>query len=81
MAKGKNTKVKKNNKNKKDNQKGSRFIKFFKDVWKELKKVNWPSRKELMQHTAVVIASIAIVAIVVWIMDLGLGSMLNMILG
>ncbi|RBP44865.1 preprotein translocase subunit SecE [Garciella nitratireducens] len=78
MAKGKKAKVK--NKKKK-NKNGLGLVAFLKSVWKELKKVNWPSRKELIQHTGVVIVSIAIVAIVVWIMDLGLSSILNMILG
>lgn len=75
MAKGN-----KNNKKKKGSSKGSRITKFFKGVFHELKKVNWPSRKELMQHTGVVIASIAVVTLIVWVMDLGLGSMLDLIL-
>lgn len=75
MAKGN-----KNNKAKKNNSKRSRITKFFKGVFQELKKVNWLSKKDLIQHTGVVIGSIAIVTVIVWGMDLGLGSILDLIL-
>jgi preprotein translocase subunit SecE len=55
----------------------ARVSKFFKGVWYELKKVSWPTKKELGQHTIVVISSVAIVSFVVWLMDLGFGKMLE----
>lgn len=64
----------------KGKDKGFKIGKFFKGVWYELKKVSWPNRKELGQHTLVVISSVAIVSFVVWLMDLGLGKMLETII-
>jgi preprotein translocase subunit SecE len=61
-------------------KRGAKIAKFFKGVWYELKKVNWPTRKELLQHTAVVISAIALISFIVWIMDLGFGKMLELII-
>lgn len=61
-------------------KRGAKITKFFKGVWYELKKVNWPTRKELLQHTAVVVAAIILIAFIVWIMDLGFGKMLELII-
>jgi preprotein translocase subunit SecE len=60
---------------------GAKIAKFFKGVWYELKKVNWPTRNELIKHTAVVVTAIALISFIVWIMDLGFGKMLEMIIG
>lgn len=49
-------------------------IKFFKDVFGEIKKVTWPTRKELFKTTFAVIIFIAIFAVVIGLMDLGLGT-------
>lgn len=50
-------------------------IRFFKDVWGEVKKVTWPTKKDLFKTTFAVIAFIAIFAVVVGLMDLGLGAL------
>lgn len=43
--------------------------KSFKETRAEVKKVTWPSRKELLQHTEVVISSIILVGAVLWVVD------------
>ena len=50
---------------------GKRFdiSKSFKETRAEVKKVTWPSRKELLQHTEVVISSIILVGAVLWVVD------------
>lgn len=35
----------------------------------ELKKVHWPTRKELISYTGVVLASVAAVAVMIWVVD------------
>ncbi|HBT20974.1 MAG TPA: preprotein translocase subunit SecE [Peptococcaceae bacterium] len=42
---------------------------FFRNVWLELKKVSWPSRKEIIIYTTVVLASVLIVALIIWLFD------------
>lgn len=61
-------------------KRGVKAVKFFKGVWFELKKVNWPTKKELLQHTSVVITVIALIGFIVWVMDLGFGKLLNLII-
>lgn len=47
----------------------------------ELKKVIWPTKKELINYTSVVIVMCAVVALVVWIIDSGLNKLLSLIIG
>ena len=47
----------------------SRVKRFFKDIFGELKKVAWPSKKQVINNTLVVLAMIAVFAVVVWGLD------------
>ncbi|MFZ5600753.1 MAG: preprotein translocase subunit SecE [Bacillota bacterium] len=55
--------------------------KYLRGVQSELKKVHWPTRKEITTYTAVVLVSVAVVAVVIWVLDsllsLGIGSILS----
>ncbi|MEG0874214.1 MAG: preprotein translocase subunit SecE [Clostridiales bacterium] len=42
---------------------------FLRGVWLELKKVNWPTKKQLMTYTAVVLVTVLVMALVLWIAD------------
>lgn len=53
---------------------------FFKDVISELKKVTWPTSKELLKYTGAVIAFIIVIAVIVGLMDLGLSTLFNLML-
>lgn len=70
MAKETKKKVKKmkDNTNKKDNKKEKRH--FFKDVKAELKKVIWPTPKQLVNNTLAVIVSVLIVGVIVFVLDI-----------
>lgn len=43
--------------------------KYLRGVQNELKKVHWPTRKEAITYTGVVLASVAVVAAVIWVLD------------
>ncbi len=43
---------------------------YFRGVKAELKKVIWPNKKELMNYTGIVIFISALIAIIVYILDL-----------
>ena len=66
-AKKKEKKMK-DNTNKKDSKKDKRH--FFKDVKAELKKVIWPTPKQLLNNTIAVIVSVIIVGVIVFLLDL-----------
>lgn len=50
---------------------------YFKGVRSELKKVIWPTKKELMNYTAVVTVLSTVVSIVVYVLDLGIHGVLK----
>ncbi|RBW67740.1 preprotein translocase subunit SecE [Bacillus taeanensis] len=55
--------------------------KFLSDVTTELKRVSWPTKKQLVRYTLTVIATVAFVAIFFAVVDLGITALLDLILG
>lgn len=53
---------------------------YFKETKAEMKKVSWPTRKEVLQHTEVVIISIVIIGLALWLVDLAFGKGLDIFL-
>lgn len=58
-----------------------KIIQFFHEVKAELKKVNWPTRKETIASTSVVLVIVFIIAIFLFIVDQGLSFFIRIILG
>lgn len=58
-------------------QKFGSFFQFFADSFSELKKVRWPSRKELVSYTIVVLVTVIFVTIYFSILDLGISEILR----
>lgn len=54
--------------------------KFFSGVSSEMKRVTWPTRKELIRYTWVVLGTVAIMAIFFAIVDLGISELMRLIL-
>ena len=54
--------------------------KYFKSVYSELKKVHWPTRREVLVYTGVVLVSVVIIGIIIWIFDSLLSRLLQFIL-
>jgi preprotein translocase subunit SecE len=48
---------------------GKELISLFRDSWRELRKVVWPSRKEAIQLTLYVFGFVVIMALMLWITD------------
>jgi len=53
---------------------------FFRSVINELKKVHWPNRRETSIYTSVVLVSVVFVAVLIWIFDIILGSVMGVII-
>ncbi len=66
------------NKRKKENESAATY---FAGVKQELSKVVWPTRKELISYTIVVIATCTIFAVGFWLMDMGILEVLKQLLG
>jgi preprotein translocase subunit SecE len=52
----------------------ARLMNFFREVVAELRKVIWPTRKELLTYTAVVVVFLVIMVTIVGLMDVGLAK-------
>lgn len=57
---------------------GSSFS-FFTDSWAELKKVKWPSRKEMTTYTLVVMGTVTFVTVYFFVLDLGLTELVRLV--
>ncbi len=56
------------------------IAKSFRETKAEVRKVTWPNRKELLQHTEVVVTSIILVGAVLWLVDAGFAQVLNLLI-
>lgn len=54
--------------------------KFFRGVRSELKKVIWPSRKDLVSYTILVFVTCGLAAIGIWLADTAFGKALQLII-
>ena len=58
-----------------------RIVLFLRDYKSEVKKIVWPSFKEVLKNTLIVIIICVIVGLLIWGVELGLGKLLELILG
>ena len=58
-----------------------RIVRFLRDYKSEGKKIVWPNLKDVTKNTIVVLVMCLIVGALIWIVDFGLGQLLNLILG
>jgi preprotein translocase subunit SecE len=52
---------------------------FFRSVFIELKRVKWPTRKELFGYTATVVLTVAILTVFFALVDLGVSALLRLV--
>jgi preprotein translocase subunit SecE len=57
-----------------------RIGKFFREVKSEMKKVSWPKRKELVNSTMTVIATVVIFVLFFAVLDTGISELIRLIL-
>lgn len=58
----------------------SRIKKYVREVRAELKKVSWPTRRELIAFTGVVFVSVVTVAALIWVIDTAFSGVLRAII-
>ena len=59
----------------------ARIGKWLKDMKSELKKVQWPSFKQTMNNTGIVILCVIVVGIFIWLFDAVAGALIEFLLG
>ena len=57
-----------------------RSVNFLQEVWAELKKVYWPTRKEVSAATMVVVSVVIVIAFFLGLVDFGLTRLVQLIL-
>jgi len=57
-----------------------RIGKFFREVKSEMKKVSWPKRKELVNSTVTVLATVLFFVVFFAVIDTGLSKLIRLIL-
>ncbi|WP_141604574.1 preprotein translocase subunit SecE [Terrilactibacillus laevilacticus] len=55
--------------------------KFFKNIGTEMKKVSWPTRKEMVNYTIMVIVTVVFLTVFFAVVDLGISRLLKLITG
>lgn len=56
-----------------------KIFKFLKDVAREMRKVSWPTGKELTSYTITVVVTVALMALFFAIVDIGITQILNLL--
>ena len=66
---------------------GKGFVKFFakignafKNMWRELRKVTWPSREKLVNFSTIVVLFIVFMMVVIGLLDTGASQLVNLIM-
>ena len=54
--------------------------KYFRDLKGEFKKIVWPSKKQVINNTLVVIAAIIVCGLFIWAIDMGLAALMDLFL-
>lgn len=58
---------------------GKSIKKFFKDLRGECKKVVWPDSKTVLKSTGIVLLCVAVLAVVIGLIDLGLSELIKLL--
>ena len=58
----------------------ARAGKWLRELKSELKKVQWPSKKQTVNNTLIVIACIVVVGIFIWVFDAAAAALINALL-
>ncbi len=51
----------------------------FKEMYFELKKVTWPTRKEMVNYSVIVLIFMVIMGVVIGVIDLGAGKLVELL--
>ena len=59
----------------------ARVARPFKNMWRELKKVTWPTRKDLLNYTLIVLAFMVFMGVVIGLLDMGSSRLIALMIG
>ena len=59
--------------------KKGRLFRFFKETKAELKKVSWPTKKQLLHNTLIILVFIIITSVILSVLDLGFAELFRLL--
>ena len=59
---------------------GKTIVHAFKSMWRELRKVTWPSREKLINYSAIVVVFMVAMMVIIGLLDLGASQLVNLIM-
>lgn len=59
--------------------KKNRVAKFFRETKAELKKVSWPTKKQLINNTLIILAFIIITGVILSVLDIGFNKLIGLL--
>jgi preprotein translocase subunit SecE len=62
-------------------EQGRAFNQLRKDAMVEMRKVTWPTRQETLQTTAIVLAFVVVIALILFVLDWALNGLISMVIG
>jgi len=65
----------------KNTAKKDKAMKFFRETKSEIKKVSWPSKTQLIHNTAVILAFVVIMTVILSVFDIAFEKLLSLIVG
>ncbi len=58
-----------------------RIVRFFRDYKSEVHKIVWPGLNDVVKNTLIVLIMCLVVGVLIWVVDFGLGKLLELVLG
>lgn len=59
---------------------GKKIAKWFREMKSELKKVSWPSPRQILNNTIVALTVMILVGVIVWLLDLGADKLTELLI-
>ena len=59
---------------------GKNVVRAFKNMWRELRKVTWPSREKLINYSAIVVLFMVAMMVIIGLLDTGASQLVNLIM-
>ena len=59
---------------------GKTVVSAFKNMWRELRKVTWPSREKLINYSAIVVIFMVAMMVIIGLLDTGASALVNLIM-
>ena len=59
------------------------IVRYFRELRSELKKVVWPTPKQVLKNTLIVLACVLVVGVIIWVFDIvagfGISELINLV--